>query len=77
MQIVSESIQNYQNGSVTTQLTNIRRGVLGVAVNLLMCNQGVTKRCCLSLLTNSALVYKSQCVGMGGGGVWGLRGLSQ
>jgi hypothetical protein len=27
--------------------------------------QGVTKRCFLSLLTNSALVYESQCVGMG------------
>jgi hypothetical protein len=28
--------------------------------------QGVTKRCRLSLLTNSALVYGSQCGGMGG-----------
>jgi hypothetical protein len=38
-------------------------------------NQGVTKRCRLSLLTNSALVYESQCGRMGGGGE--LRGLSQ
>jgi hypothetical protein len=30
--------------------------------------QGVTKRCRLSLLTNSALVYESQCEGMGRGG---------
>jgi hypothetical protein len=35
-------------------------------------NQGVTKRCRLSLLTNSALVYESQCGGMGG-----RSGLSQ
>ncbi len=28
--------------------------------------QGVTKRCRLSLLTNSALVYESKCGGMGG-----------
>jgi hypothetical protein len=37
--------------------------------------QGVTKRCRLSLLTNSALVYEPKCRGMGGGG--GLRGLNQ
>jgi hypothetical protein len=30
--------------------------------------QGVKKKCRLSLLTNSALVYESQCGGMGGGG---------
>jgi hypothetical protein len=29
-------------------------------------NQGVTKRCRLSLLTNSALVYESKCGEMGG-----------
>ncbi len=29
--------------------------------------QGVTKRCRLSLLTNSSLVYESKCGGMGGG----------
>ncbi len=32
-------------------------------------NQGVTKRCRLSLLTNSALVYEFQCGGDGGCGV--------
>jgi hypothetical protein len=32
-------------------------------------NQGVTKRCRLSLLTNSALVDESQCGGGGGCGV--------
>jgi hypothetical protein len=31
-------------------------------------DQGVTTRCRLSWLTNSALVYESQCGGMGGGG---------
>ncbi len=35
--------------------------------------QGVTKRCRLSWLTNSVLVYEPKCGGMGGG----LRGLSQ
>ncbi len=30
--------------------------------------QGVTKRCRLSFLTNSALVYESKCRGIGGGG---------
>ncbi len=30
--------------------------------------QGVTKRCRLSLLTNSALVHEPKCGGMGGGG---------
>ncbi len=38
------------------------------------CTQGVTKRCRLSLLTNSALVYESKCdicVGIGG---WGGGG---
>ncbi len=30
--------------------------------------QGVTKRCRLSWLTNSALVYESKCGGRGGGG---------
>jgi hypothetical protein len=29
---------------------------------------GVTRRCRLSSLTNSALVYESKCEGMGGGG---------
>jgi hypothetical protein len=33
--------------------------------------QGVTQRCRLSLLTNSALVYESQCGGMGWGGEGG------
>jgi hypothetical protein len=37
--------------------------------------QGVTKRCRLSLLTNSALVYEPKCGGGGGRGY--LRGLSQ
>jgi hypothetical protein len=31
--------------------------------------QGVTKRCRLSLLTDSAFVYESKCGGGGGGGV--------
>jgi hypothetical protein len=31
-------------------------------------NQGVTKRCRPSLLTNSSLVYESECGGWGGGG---------
>ncbi len=35
-------------------------------------NQGVTKRCHLSWLTNSTLVYEPKCGGRGG-----LRGLSQ
>jgi hypothetical protein len=34
--------------------------------------QGVTKRFCLSLLTNSALVYESKCGGMGGLELQGL-----
>jgi hypothetical protein len=29
-------------------------------------SQGITKRCRLSLLTNSALVYESKCGGIGG-----------
>jgi hypothetical protein len=33
------------------------------------CEQGVKKRCRLYLLTNSALVYESQCGGIRGGGV--------
>jgi hypothetical protein len=33
--------------------------------------QGVTKRCRLSWLTNSALVYEPKCVRKGGGGVEG------
>ncbi len=33
--------------------------------SFLIYKQGVTKRCRLSLLTNSALVYESQCGGMG------------
>ncbi len=33
------------------------------------CHQGITKKCRLSLLTNSALVYKSKC-----GGDWGVAG---
>jgi hypothetical protein len=36
-------------------------------------DQRVTKRCRLSLLTNSALVCESQCGGMGGGGVAGSQ----
>jgi hypothetical protein len=36
------------------------------------CYQGVTKRCCLSWLTNSALVYEPKCGRMVGGGVRGL-----
>jgi hypothetical protein len=36
--------------------------------------QGVTKRCRLSWLTNSALVYEPKCWGRGW---WGLMGLSQ
>ncbi len=35
------------------------------------CNQGVRKRCRLSWLTNSALVYEPKC-GERGGGLWGL-----
>ncbi len=38
--------------------------------------QGVTMRCRLSWLTNSALVYEPKCGGRGGGGGW-LRCLSQ
>ncbi len=42
-------------------------------VSLVMVNeweegQGVTKRCPLSWLTNSAIVYEPKCGGMGGGG---------
>jgi hypothetical protein len=43
--------------------------------------RGVTKRCRLFWLTNSALVYEPKCGGRGGGGrgglTLGLRGLSQ
>jgi hypothetical protein len=39
-------------------------------------NQRVTKRCRLSLLTNSALVYESQCEGDGGGMVAGSQPMS-
>jgi hypothetical protein len=35
-------------------------------------NQGVTKRCRLSLLTNSAIVDESQCGERGGGGGCGV-----
>jgi hypothetical protein len=39
--------------------------------------QGVTKRCRLSWLTNSALVYEPKCGGRGGGGeLWGLSHMS-
>jgi hypothetical protein len=38
--------------------------------------QGVIKRCRLSLLTNSALVYDSKCGGMGGRGVAGSQPIS-
>ncbi len=37
-----------------------------------VCNQGVAKRCRLSWLTNSALVYEPKCGGSGGGELWGL-----
>ncbi len=36
---------------------------------LMLGKQGVKKRCRLSLLTNSALVYESKCGGGGGCGV--------
>jgi hypothetical protein len=36
-------------------------------------NQGVTKRCSLSWLTNSVLVYEPKCGGSGGVGLRGLR----
>jgi hypothetical protein len=41
MLTVSESYQNYQNGAVFNQLTDVGRAggcVLGVSVNLLMCD---------------------------------------
>ncbi len=34
--------------------------------------KGITKRCCLSWLTNSALVYEPKCWGSGGGGSFGV-----
>jgi hypothetical protein len=34
--------------------------------------RGVTKRCRLSWLNNSALVYEDKCRGIGGGGGGGL-----
>jgi hypothetical protein len=41
---VSGNYQNYQNGAVSNQLTDVGRGrgesVLGVTVNLLMCDRG-------------------------------------
>jgi hypothetical protein len=40
-------------------------------------NQRVTRRCRLSLLTNSALVYESQCGGMGGGGGCGVSAANE
>jgi hypothetical protein len=73
MLVVSGRFQNYQNGPVNNQLTNIGRGILGVTVNLLMYNQGVTKRCRLSLLTNSALVRIQVPMRGGGGGVAGSQ----
>ncbi len=36
---------------------------------LIVLKQGVTKRCCLSWLTNSALVYEPKFAGGGGYGV--------
>jgi hypothetical protein len=35
--------------------------------------QGVTKRCRLSWMTNSALVYEPKCRGVEGGGVAGSQ----
>ncbi len=46
-----------------------------VAEKKVLNDQGVTKRC-QSLLTNSALVYESQCGGMRGGGVAGSQQMS-
>jgi hypothetical protein len=43
--------------------------VFNHSIPSLRCNQGVTKKCCLSLLTNSVLVYESLPMrGDGGGG---------
>ncbi len=41
-----------------------------------MVHKEVTKRCRLSLLTNSAFVYESQCGGLGGGEVAGSHPVS-
>jgi hypothetical protein len=42
MLVVSESYQNYQNGTVSNQLTDVGRGgsVLGVRVNVLYVTEG-------------------------------------
>jgi hypothetical protein len=46
--------------------------IVEIKCELVYSHQGVTKRCRLSWLTNSALVYESKCGGRGE-----LRGLSQ
>ncbi len=50
---------------------NMAEGPKGLSFHLLNlpCNQGDTKRCHLSWLTNSALVYEPKCVRGGSCGV--------
>ncbi len=43
---------------------------------LLPIGQGLTERCRLSWLTNSALIYEPKCEGEGGGGVAGPQPMS-
>jgi hypothetical protein len=50
---------HFSDFTISVRETNERIGL----------QQGVTRRCRLSLLTNSAVVYESNCGGMGGSGV--------
>ncbi len=54
-------------------LAVVMASVIKVMRTMVTVVQGVTKRCRLSWLTNSFLIYESQCGGWGGGG--GLAGV--
>ena len=51
------------------QLRHWQPDALTSWLDIASCGQGVTKRCRLSLLTNSTLVYEPKCGGRGGCGV--------
>jgi hypothetical protein len=57
--------------SVTSQLTS-HRIVVSLTLTHERVDQGLTKRCRLSWLTNSALVYEPKC----GGGIAGSQSMS-
>jgi hypothetical protein len=56
-----------QNGPSTAVQFSAVSCFIAVCTVFMCLNQGVTKRCRLSLLTNSALVYELKCGGKGGG----------